>query len=215
LRVKGRVDLLMVFPDRVEIIDYKTGAHDPGHLDQLRFYAMLWDQDDVANSARTPLGVLTASYPTNEVTIPPPKESELLALVASTSVRIADADSQVEAEAPVAVTGEHCRLCPVRSICTAYWQEMTPDPVALRGRTWFDYEGIVGQQNGIKSWWMLDRGSRKTELLLRATSVGRPLEPGQRLRLLGLRRDDEPEVESTVATLTANSEVFLVVDESD
>lgn len=215
MRVKGRADLLMVFSDRVEIIDYKTGAHDPSHLDQLRFYAMLWDQDDTANSARTPLGALTASYPTNEVTIPAPNESELLALVGSTSVRVADADCQVEAKTPVAVTGEHCRICPVRSICAAYWQEMAPNPAALPDGTWFDYEGIVGQQNGTKSWWMLDRDSRKTQLLLRATSVGCQLEPGQRLRLLGLRRDHDPEVESTAATLTANSEVFLVAGESD
>jgi hypothetical protein len=214
LRVKGRADLLMVFSDRVEIVDYKTGTHDPSHIDQLRFYAMLWDQDEVANSARTPLGVLTVSYPTSEVTIPAPNKSELLTLVASASARVADADSQVEAEAPVAVTGEHCRHCPVRSICAAYWHEVAPNPIALPVGTWFDYEGIVGQQNGIKSWWMLDHDSRKVELLLRATSVGRPLEPGQRLRILGLRRDSDPEVDGTVATLTVNSEVFLVMGEA-
>jgi hypothetical protein len=92
---------------------------------------------------------------------------------------------------------------------------MTPDPVGLPGGTWFDYEGIVGQQNGIKSWWMLERDSGKTELLLRTTSVRRSLVLGQRLRLLGLRRDDDPEAGSTVATLTANSEVFLVAGESN
>jgi hypothetical protein len=215
LRVNGRADLLTVSYDRADIVDYKTGAENPSHLDQLRFYAMLWDQDDVANDARTPLGVLTASYPTSDVTIPAPKESELLALVASTSARVAEADRQVGADAPAAVTGDHCGLCPVRSLCAAYWQKMTPDPVGLASGTWFDYEGIVGQQNGIKSWWMLDRDSGKTELLLRTTSAERPPEAGQRLRLLGLRRDDDPEVESTVATLTANSEVFLVVGESD
>lgn len=213
--MKGRVDLLTVFSDRVDIIEHKTGAEDPSHLDQLRFYAMLWDQDDVANSARTPLGVLIASYPANEVTIPAPNESELLALVASISARVANADSQVEAEAPVAITGEHCRLCSVRSLCGAYWEQVTPDPAAAPGGTWFDYEGIVGQQNGIRSWWMLDRDSGKTELLLRATSIGRPLEPGHRLRLLGLRRDADPELENTVATMTANSEVFTVVGQSD
>jgi len=215
LRIKGRVDLLTVSSDRVDIVDYKTGAEDPSHLDQLRFYAMLWDQDDVANRARTPLGVLTASYPTNEVTIPAPNESELLALVASTSTRVADADSQVAAAAPAAFTGEHCRLCSVRSLCAPYWQQVMPGPAAMPGGTWFDYEGILGQQNGIKSWWMLNCDSGKTELLLRTVSVGRPLEQGQRLRLLGLRRDHDPEVESTVATLTASSEVFLVVAESD
>lgn len=213
LRVKGRVDLLTVSSDRVDIVDYKTGAEDPSHLDQLRFYAMLWDQDDVANSARTSLGALTASYPANDLTIPAPNESELQALVASTSARVAEADNQVEAKVPVAVTGEHCRVCSVRSLCAKYWQEMTPDPSWLPGGTWFDYEGIVGQQNGIKSWWMLHRDSGNAELLLRTISVGRPLEPGQRLRLLQLRRDDDPDVEATVATLGANGEVFLL--ESD
>jgi hypothetical protein len=215
LRVKGRVDLLTVSSDRVDIVDYKTGAEDPSHLDQLFFYAMLWDQDDVANSARTLLGTLTASYPANDVTIPAPNEAELQALVASISARVADADNQVEAEAPIAVTGEHCRVCSVRSLCAEYWQEMTPDPAWLPGGTWFDYEAIVGQQNGITSWWMLDLDSGKAELLLRIASVGRPLEPGQRLRLLGLRRDDDPEIKSVVATLTPSSEVFLVVSESD
>jgi hypothetical protein len=215
LRVEGRIDLLTVSSDRVDIVDYKTGAEDPSHLDQLRFYAMLWDQDDVANSACTPLGVLTASYPATDVTIQAPNESELLALVASASARVTDADKQVEAKAPVAITGDHCRLCSVRSLCAPYWQQVAPDPARVPGGTWFDYEGIVGQQNGIKSWQMLHRDSGNAELLLRTTSVGGPMEQGQRLRLLGLRRDDDPEIKSTVATLTANSEVFLVMGESD
>ena len=61
-----------VAAERADIVDYKTGAEDPGHRDQLRFYAMLWDQDAVANQDRTPVGILTVSYPTTEVTIPTP-----------------------------------------------------------------------------------------------------------------------------------------------
>ena len=215
LRVKGRVDLLTVFSDRVDIVDHKTGGEDPSHFDQLRFYAMLWDQDDVANRDRTPLGVLTVSYPTRQVSIPAPDERELVALVASSSVRVTDADNQMKAQTAAAVTGEHCRLCSVRSLCGAYWQQMTPDPAAIPEGTWFDYEGIVGQQNGIRSWWMLARDSGEAQLLLRAPSLGDSLRPGHELRLLGLRRDADLDLEGAAATLTTNSEIFLVVGESD
>lgn len=77
LRVKGRVDLLTLSAERADIVDHKTGAQDPSHLDQVRFYAMLWDQDDIANDARTPLRSLTASYPTNDVRIGHPMPTRL------------------------------------------------------------------------------------------------------------------------------------------
>jgi hypothetical protein len=215
LRVKGRVDLLTVAPDRVDIVDHKTGAENPSHLDQLRFYAMLWDQDKVANSARTPLGELTASYPANQVKIPAPKATELQTLFETTKTRVAEADQRVLADRPAATSGDHCQLCPVRSICATYWLDITPDPATLADGTWFDFEGVVGQQNGAKSWWMLDSSTHKPALLLRSTSPAQKLVSGQRIRLLGLRRDDDPEDNAVVASLTTNSEVFLVTGESD
>lgn len=208
LRVKGRIDLLTVMPERVDITDHKTGAKDPSHLDQLRFYAMLWDQDEVANQLRTSLGTLTASYPTEDVTVPAPDAAELADLVTQTVGRVAAADKQFGVEEPIATPGEPCRYCSVRSLCTAYWRTGAPNPAELRGGTWFDYEGIVGEQNGIKSWWMVDDHGRK-EILLR-TPPRRPLVSGQRLRILGLRRDDDPEVGAPVATMTTNAEVFVV-----
>jgi hypothetical protein len=215
LRVKGRVDLLTVAADRVDIVDHKTGSEEPSHLVQLRFYAMLWDGDEEANSASTPLGELTASYPTHTVTITAPDEVELLALSESTRVRVAKADALVLADEPVATAGDHCHLCSVRSICGAYWQSIAPDPASLPGGKWFDFEGIVGEQNGTKSWWLLDPSSQKAVLLLRTTSRQQKLIPGQQVRLLGIRRDNDPEVESVVATLTANSEIFVVVGDSN
>ncbi len=210
LRVNGRVDLLTVTNRQVDILDHKTGAEDPSHLDQLRFYALLWDQDEVANDSRTPLGELTASYPANDVMITAPDAAELQTLVEATKSRVAGADVRAMAQAPVAITGEHCRLCSVRSVCSKYWQDVTPDPETLRNGTWFDFDGIVGHQNGVKSWWMLDPSTRKTALLLRTTSPRQKLVPDQQLRLLGIRRDDDPEVDAVVATLTTNSEVFVV-----
>ncbi|MEV4630462.1 PD-(D/E)XK nuclease family protein [Micromonospora sp. NPDC049523] len=88
LRVKGRVDLINVTAERADIVDHKTGAEDPSHLDQLRFYAMLWDQDEVANQDLTPVGALAASYPTAEVMISALSAEELVALATNTGERV-------------------------------------------------------------------------------------------------------------------------------
>jgi len=213
LRVRGRVDLITVAAERADIVDYKTGAEDPGHLDQLRFYAMLWDQDAVANQDRTPIGTLTVSYPTTEVTIPTPDAAELVALTTRTGDRVAEADSEVLAEVPVATPGAQCIHCSVRSLCDAYWDEAATDPADLSDGTWFDYEGVVRSQNGVKSWWM--QSMRDGRKMLVRTPPGRPLSPGQRLRILGVQREDDPEVDAPVVTLTTNSELFVVVGESD
>ncbi|NMM24054.1 MAG: PD-(D/E)XK nuclease family protein [Phycicoccus sp.] len=209
LRVKGRVDLIAVTAGRADIVDHKTGAQDPSHLDQLLFYALLWDQDDVANEARTPLGTLTAAYPTSEVRIEAPNADEIAAIATQTAHRVTQADERVTAAEPVATIGEQCAYCAVRSLCDAYWRDVAPDRPGPSNGLWFDYEGIVGERNGVKSWWMLDEHGGK-ELLLR-TPPGRPLASGQRVRIIGLRRDDHPDVEAPVATLTTNSELFVAV----
>jgi len=213
LRVRGRVDLITVAAKRADIVDYKTGREHPGHLDQLRFYAMLWDQDAVANQGRTPVGTLTVSYSTTEVTIPSPDAEELAALTTRTSERVAEADSEVLAEIPVATPGEQCIHCSVRSLCDAYWDEVAPDPADLSDGTRFDYEGVVRAQNGVKSWWT--QSMRDGRKMLVRTPPGRPLSPGERLRILGVQREDDPEVDAPVVTLTTNSELFVVVGESD
>ena len=215
LRVKGRVDLITVTAEGADIVDHKTGAQDPSHLDQLRFYAMLWDQDEVANSARTPVGTLTASYPTTEESLPAPDAAKNWPTLASrTAERVAAADGQVVVRCPgSARLASRAAYCSVRSLCDAYWSEVVPDPAEVTDGTWFDYEGVVAAQNGVKSWWMRDPHDRR-KMLVR-TPPGRQLSPGQRLRILGLRREDDPELEAPVATLTTSSELFVVVGESD
>ena len=214
LRIKGRVDLLTVTETHVDITDHKTGAEDPSHLDQLRFYATLWDQDEIANASRTPLGTLTASYPTTEVSIAAPDVGELKTLAEAAHTRVASADEQLAAPIPVAVLGEHCGFCSVRSLCDRYWQEGTPDPADLSDGTWFDFEGVVGQQHGPKSWWFLDAEAGHTRLLLRTTAP-QSLMVGQRLRLLSIRREVDPEDEAIVALLTSSTETFVVVGVGD
>jgi len=213
VRLWGRIDLLTVGSDQVDITDYKTGAEDESHLDQLRFYAVLWDRDSVSNPGRTPLGTLTASYPTREVAIDAPDNAQLQKLAEALTTRIAAADNHARSDAPTAQPGDHCRFCSVRSLCSAYWPT-APDPRDVKRGVWFDFEGTVVERNGIKSWWLRDSSAANKSLLLRTTSAHHVFEPGQRLRLLGLRRDEDPETDIPVAVLAQTSEVFEVIGQS-
>ena len=199
LRVWGRIDLLTVGQVQVDITD---------------FYAVLWDQDNVSNSSRTPLGTLTASYPRREITIDAPDAAQVQTLVDQLSARVTTADELVRSDEPVARPGDHCTFCAVRPLCSAYWPT-TPDPATLKRGTWFDFEGTVVERSGIKSWWLNDLSAEKNPLLLRTTSAHHKFEPGQRLRLLGLRRDEDPEADAVVAVLTQASEAFIVTGDGD
>lgn len=214
LRLWGRIDLITVEPAQVDITDYKTGAEDESHLDQLRFYAVLWDQDNVSNPGRAPVGKLTASYPSRQVTIDAPAAAHLQTLVDALTTRVADADDLVRSDEPSAQLGDHCHFCSVRPLCSAYWSA-TPDPGTLKRGTWFDFEGTVVERNGVKSWWLNDLSPKKNALLLRTTSAHHVFDPGQRLRLLGLRRDEDPDGEAVIAVLTQTSEVFVVTGDGD
>lgn len=209
LRIWGRVDLLNVGPERVDLTDYKTGAEDESHFDQLRFYALLWDQDRVSNDRCTPLGRLTVSYPNNEQTIPAPDNAELQRLAIEIEARVDAADNAIHADDPAAVPGDHCGYCSVKSLCADYWTG-TPDPQELVSGSWFDFEGVVDERNGIKSWWLREVQPRGRRLLLRTSTVHPSIELGQHLRLLGLRRDEDPDTDAAVAVLTGSAEIFLL-----
>lgn len=214
LRVFGRVDVLTVGAESVDITDYKTGIEDESHIDQLLFYAVLWDQDEVSNANKVPLGRLTLSYPNREISIDAPEVDELRAMVNAIGPRVAAADELVNASEAAANTGEHCGFCPVRTLCSAYWS-ITPDPALLEDGAWFDIEGVVRERGGLKHWWLQYSGRRSGTLLLRTTSAHQAFVTGQRIRLLGLRRDVDPDSDAIVATSTQYSEVFLITGESD
>jgi hypothetical protein len=209
LRLWGRIDLLTVGAHRVDITDYKTGAEDESHLDQLRFYAVLWDRDSVSNPSGMSLETLTASYPGREVTIDAPDTAQLQRLVDALRTRVASADDLVQSDEPSAQPGDYCSSCSVRPLCSIYWST-SPDPAILKRGTWFDFEGTVVERNGIKSWWLHDLSPAKNALLLRTTSAHHVFDPGQRLRLLGLRRDEDPDTDAVIAVLTQTSEVIVV-----
>jgi hypothetical protein len=214
LRLTGRIDLLTVDDDSVRIMDYKTGAEDPSHLDQIRTYALLWDLDRDVNPSRRRATELTAAYSSHEVTIPAPPEEGLRDLERAIESRIAAADADVAADMPKAIPSvENCSFCQVRQLCTEYWEQIVPAPCAVPAGAWFDYEGVVGGQNGARSWWMLSKRTGRRDLLLRTISTAPALTAGSRIRVLGLRLDDDPDVDGIVGAMTVTSEVFILTDQ--
>jgi hypothetical protein len=138
----------------------------------------------------------------------------LQTLVDAIGARVTNADDLTRSAEPAAQPGEHCGFCSVRPLCSAYWLT-TSDPAGLKGGAWFDFEGTVAERNGTKSWWLRDHSAQQNPLLLRTTSAQQVFEPGQRLRLLGVRRDEDPDTDAVVAVLTQTSEVFVESGESD
>jgi hypothetical protein len=214
LRLTGRVDLLTVADDAVRITDYKTGVEDPSHLDQLHTYALLWDLDRAANPSGRKVTDLTAAYPSREVSVPGPAEAKLRVLQQTFESRIAAADAELAAPMPAAITREDtCGFCQVRQLCGEYWDQVVPAPASVSPGAWFDYQGIVGPQNGVRSWWMMSRRTGRRELLLRTPSPSTALTSGSQIRVLGIRLEDDPEVDAFIGAMSASSEVFVVTDQ--
>jgi hypothetical protein len=205
LRLAGRVDLLVFDDEGCEITDYKTGAPDDHHGDQLHLYSLIWSRDTEHNPRSLPARRLTLSYPANEVDIAPLDEESLDALARATTEAIEVAESALEERPPPAhPQPEVCGFCSVRQLCDDYWMGFA-DGVGAEGE-WFDFEGTVVERNGSRSWVLA--ATAEPTLLLRTPSEAVPFEVGDRLRLLGLRREEDDEVALPVAVLTSASEVF-------
>ena len=214
LRLTGRIDLITVDDESVRITDYKTGAEDPSHLDQLRMYALLWDLDRHVNPSRLPATELTAAYPSHELTISAPAGEALRDLERAIESRISAAAADLAADIPKAIPSEeNCSFCQVRQLCPEYWKHVARAPEAVPAGAWLDYEGVVGSQNGPRSWWMLSGWTGQRSLLLRTASTAIVLTPRTRIRVLGLRLDDDPEVDGVVGAMTSVSEVFVLTDQ--
>jgi len=211
LRLYGRVDLLTISGEVVTIVDYKTGAEAEGHGDQLALYALLWMLDQQANPRKRPVSTLTAAYRDSDILVDVPTTDELSLLAVSLSATVAQADAELVSGEPLASPStENCGRCAVRHLCSSYWREVAPALDGVSEGAWFDYEGIIGEQNGQRSWWLLGTVSGKPELLLRTSSPEVPFAEGNHVRFLGLRRDADPEVPAPVASLTVTTESFRV-----
>ena len=208
-RLIGRLDLLRVGESGADITDYKTGAEKPGHQAQLEMYALLWDLDRAANPGRLPVSSLTAAYPNRDVALAVPDEVRKRELEHELVTRIASADAELATAVPRAIpAADTCRDCDVRHLCGDYWSAIAPDPATLTDGTRFDCQGTVGTRNGQHSWWLHSQGNGRPDLLLQAPPAGPELTTGRRIRILGLRRIDEPESRAAMAAITGSAEIF-------
>lgn len=212
LRLKGRVDLLSVGAGGVEIIDFKTGAEDPGHHDQLRLYALLWVADDVVNPDGLPVISLVAAYPNHEVAVPVPSAAELATLREEVRTRVAAADDAASTDMPGAVVGEHCKLCNVRGLCDVYWATSVRATAEVDDGAWYDIEGTVVGEHGVKSW-ILQEARTGLDILVRTPSPSHRLPVGSAVRILGARRTVDPdEDDALIAALASASEVLEMTE---
>lgn len=208
LRLKGRIDLLSVDRDGVRITDFKTGAEDPEHHDQLRLYALLWNADIAVNPYGVPVTELVAAYPDHEVEVPVPSAADLVSLRAGVAARIELAEVAVIGDPPAARLGEHCGLCSVRGLCDSYWSTGAPRTAEVSDGAWYDLAGTVVREHGVKSF-VLREGGTGSDVLVRTPTPAFALPLGRDIRILGARRVVDPdEEESLVAALTSTSEVL-------
>ncbi|MDQ4215062.1 PD-(D/E)XK nuclease family protein [Microbacterium capsulatum] len=209
-RLYGRVDLLMISDDRVDIIDYKTGGESDGHADQLQLYAWLWGADEKVNPRGLGVASLTAAYRDQDVSIDVPNADQMAVLSLEFATKIADADGEIASGSPTArPSQENCRYCAVRHLCASYWATIAPKLSDINQGDLFDYEGVIGEQNGQRSWWLLNDAGRP-ELLLRTTTPAPPFASGDRVRLLGLRRGADPQTDWPIGSVTVATEAFRV-----
>lgn len=212
LRLRGHIDLLSVSDSEVAVFDFKTGAEDPSHQEQLRMYALLWSEDGVANPNDRPVTSLSLEYPTRDISVDVPSAEELARLAKAVSARVATADAETAAAEPEARVGEQCDTCFVRGLCGPYWAHRAAKAGDVADGAWFDLQGTVVRAHGVKSFVLQETRGGAT-VLVRTPMPGFDLPIGKRVRILGARRTVDPDDgESLIASLSHAAEVYRVED---
>jgi hypothetical protein len=212
LRVTGTIDRLVVDDAGVTVTDFKTGSEDDAHDDQVRLYALLWHLDEQTNPDGRPATQLGVAYSWFERSVAAPDAPELRSLEAATAARVADADRITVTPPPTATpSDEICQYCPVKHLCDAYWPALPPAVSEVSTDAWFDFEGSVLRINGSRSWFLATVTQPATEVLVRTVETDVPFPIGQRVRLLGVRRSQDPDQpERLIVSMTATSEWYPV-----
>jgi hypothetical protein len=215
LRFVGRADLLTIEHGTCSITDFKTGAADPHHADQLRTYALLWSRDYELNPNRVPIRDLVIAYATHDEHIEPPTDSDLDLRAQELMQRTTDAESELVQRPPVAKpAAAMCRYCTVRHLCDEYWTSPAADDAALQATAetaFFDVEATVVSQNGPRSW-IVKMASDQAVCLLQTPTEKTGFIPGDRLRLLDLATSRSGEEGSLTLSVTRASEVYVLGD---
>lgn len=211
-RLTGRIDRLVVDVADVAVTDFKTGLEDDGHDDQVRFYALLWQLDSQTNPDGRSATKLRVAYPSRDRVVEAPDERQLQALETETAARVAAADAVTQNPPPMAMPGaQTCRYCHVKHLCDAYWPAVPPLVRDITTEEWFDFEGRVLRPNGSRSWYVESVAEPTAEVLVRTVETDVAFPVGKRVRLLGVRRSQDPDTpERLVISMVATSEWYPV-----
>jgi len=152
--------------------------------------------------------VLNAAYPTRDFSVDPPDAGALIALENTLRERVAQADEAVDSASPPANPSiDNCPGCPVRGLCSEYWARIAPDPLATKDGEWFDLEGVVQQRNGVRSWWIASTKGN-VEVLLRTTYDAPAFKTRAGVRLLGVRRAVDAEIDALTVEMSSTTDVL-------
>lgn len=212
LRLTGRIDLLVVDDVEVIITDFKTGLEQASHDDQVRLYALLWHLDAKVNPTQRLATKLRVVFPTHEHSVVAPDRNQLQALESATAARIEAADAVTRTPPPTAnPSQENCQHCNVRHLCDSYWSELTPTVATVSTEQWLDFEGRILRKNGAKSWFAEAVNGPPVEVLMRTVAPGLVFQVGRVVRLLGVRRSQDPDdAERIVVSMVATSEWYAL-----
>lgn len=209
LRAVGRVDLINVLEDGVELVDYKTGIEDDSHAEQLRSYALLWARDKRRNPSGDGPTTLTLTYSSHDVDVTTPTPQELDSLEIEWKARIIRVEDRIRYQPPPAVIDpEHCPTCPVRQMCRAYWERAVLSPSEVPDGQWFDYEGKAVGQIGARSWLFSGQDDRTPDLILRTGSDSSKFELNRSIRLLTILRSSDPDTGFPLGSFSRRSEIY-------
>jgi len=208
LRLVGRADLITIADDSCAIVDYKTGAPDEHHAEQLRMYALLWARDAELNPEGLPATALTLSYATHDEQVDPLKSAELEALAQELVARIGAVEDELRLRPPPArPTEPMCRLCSVRHLCEDYWSRIASAGTAPVSRDFVDRQGTIVSQNGPRSW-LIEVQPRGARILLRTPTEDPGFKVGDEIRLLDVLLAHDEDSGDVAITITQASEIF-------
>ena len=212
LRLTGQIDLLVIDQSDVAVTDFKTGTDNNAHDEQVRLYALLWYLDSETNPDARLATKLKVAYPSYERTVEAPDNSQLDALRRETSARIEAADAIAGNPPPQAIPSEEsCRYCPVKPICHTYWKSLPHPTAPMNNEEWLDFEGRAIRPNGSRSWFFESTVDSPVEVLVRTFETDVAFPSGQKVRILGARGSQDPDVpERPVISMTSTSEWYPV-----
>lgn len=197
------------------VVDFKTGDPDPGHQDQLRFYAMLvW----VASGELPKELSLFYSRTRQRVTVRVPTVDELRELRRKSHDEIAAIRDNISSTPEARPTEENCPYCQVRQLCNEYWLSARTASLRLNSHTlehsdvgWCDVElldllrpqGALGVTGRVES-----PGTGEVLVAIDPNRCLPPATGGRRVsaRILGARVTREGS--EIRVSLGRNSEVF-------